>query len=144
MACGWVYADSLNWLEVFAGHITTSPYIIQDTDLFSTVGYWQFPHWQSTIGACPSQLVDDTRSLKSDLYIVTKSNIPFETDPLRYGGDTREGSDDYWLDICKSYFLPYIVLETNDRAERLEQALEAILATVHTKARALAYDRHDL
>ena len=29
------------------------PYIIQDTDLFSTVGYWQFPHWQQTYWYLP-------------------------------------------------------------------------------------------
>lgn len=131
-------------LQEHAGEISTSPYIIQDTDLFSTVGYWQFPHWQSTIGHCPGGLVRDALDLKSDLYIVTQSNIPFEVDPLRYGGDKREGSDAYWIDICKQYKLPYIVLKTNDRAERLKTAMQLVKDTAKAKADALFYDRHDL
>lgn len=131
-------------LQEHAGEMSPSPYIIQDTDLFSTVGYWQFPHWQPTIGSCPERLVDDALRLRSDLYIVTQSNIPFEVDPLRYGGDKREGSDDYWITICEQYNLPYAVLETNDRTERLETAIKLVKEVAKTKAEKLFYDRHDL
>ena len=131
-------------LQEHAGEISASPYIVQDTDLFSTVGYWQFPHWQATIDACPEQLVDDALRLKSDLYIVTQSNIPFEVDPLRYGGDKREGSDEYWIDICKQYDLPYVVLKTNDREERLATAMELVEKAALEKTRRINYDRHDL
>ena len=58
-------------LQEHASVISPSPYVIQDTDLFSTVGYWQFPHWQSRLGACPQRLIDDAIRLKSDLYIIT-------------------------------------------------------------------------
>ena len=131
-------------LQEHAGEISASPYIVQDTDLFSTVGYWQFPHWQATIDACPEQLVDDALRLKSDLYIVTQSNIPFEVDPLRYGGDKREGSDEYWIDICKQYDLPYVVLKTNDREERLATAMELVEKAALEKTRHINYDRHNL
>ncbi|MDB5184692.1 MAG: hypothetical protein JWN38_500 [Candidatus Saccharibacteria bacterium] len=125
-------------------NLPAKPYVIQDTDLYSTVGYWQFPHWQKQLGACPAGLITDAAALKSDLYIVTKSNIPFEPDPLRYGGDVREGSDDYWLDICEQYELPYIVLETNDPAKRLRQATQAVRKVARQKAQRIAYDRHGL
>jgi NadR type nicotinamide-nucleotide adenylyltransferase len=120
------------------------PFVVQDTDLFSTVGYWQFPHWQEQIGSCPDGLTADAVALQSDLYIVTKSNIPFEADPLRYGGDVREGSDEYWIDICEKYELPYVVLESNDPAERLEQAKAAVMEVAARKTGRLAYDRHGL
>lgn len=131
-------------LQKQAANLYDKPYVIQDTDLFSTVGYWQFPHWQKQLGACPDDLVAEANGLKSDLYIVTRSNIPFEADPLRYGGDTREGSDDYWIDICNRYELPYIVLDSHDPVERLVQAEAAIKKLACNKAGRIAYDRHGL
>ncbi len=131
-------------LQEQASDIGTSPYIIQDTDLFSTVGYWQFPHWQSTIGICPEELKHDALRLASDLYIVTRSNIPFEIDPLRYGGDKREGSDEYWINICKQYSLPYVILSSHDQAKRLTEASTLIKNLADERARMLVYDRHNL
>jgi NadR type nicotinamide-nucleotide adenylyltransferase len=131
-------------LQKQAVNLPDKPYIIQDTDLFSTVGYWQFPHWQSKLGACPKRLINDALKLKSDLYIVTKSNIPFEPDPLRYGGNVREGSDEYWLNICKLYDLPHIVLESKNLPARLHQAENAIRKVATQKARRISYDRHGL
>lgn len=131
-------------LQEHAGEISPSPYIVQDTDLFSTVGYWQFPHWQSDIGACPQALIDDALRLKSDLYIVTKSNIPFEVDPLRYGGDQREGSDEYWINICRQYNLPYVILAASDHEKRLESAMALAEKSARKRVASLFYDRHDL
>jgi len=128
-------------LQRHADNLTSSPFIIQDTDLFSTVGYWQFPHWQTTIGSCPKGLISDANDLRSDLYIVTRSTIPFEPDPLRYGGDVREGSDEYWIGICKQYNLPYVVLDANDRTERLTEAKEHVLRAATQKVSSLTYER---
>lgn len=131
-------------LQIHASQVSESPLIVQDTDLFSTVGYWQFPHWQSKLGGCPPELVKDARRLSSDLYIVTKSNIPFEADPLRYGGDEREGSDEYWIKLCDRYHLPYIVLDGADPHERLVQAIDAIKVVQQKRCQQITYDRHDL
>lgn len=128
-------------LQLQADALVGKPFIIEDTDLFSTVGYWQFPHWRTRIGMVPKRLVDDAQALRADLYVVTKSNIPFEADPLRYGGDTREGSDDYWEDVCKSQHLRYVVLSSSDREARLEEAIVAVLATARKKLRPLDYAR---
>jgi NadR type nicotinamide-nucleotide adenylyltransferase len=146
-----ITVDSMNaiWhgqkgLQDQALNITSRPLIVQDTDLFSTVGYWQFPHWQPSIGTCPAALVDDARTRISDLYIVTKSNIPFEEDPLRYGGNAREGSDDYWIALCERYHLPYVVLDSSDHETRLDDACAAVLKVMSKKGAALSYDRHGL
>ncbi len=128
-------------LQRHISNISTKPYIIQDTDLFSTVGYWQFPHWKKDLGNCPNGLIKDAIDLKSDLYIVTKSNIPFEKDPLRYGGDKREGSDQYWINICRKYQLPYIVLDDTDPKSRLIKSSKAVIDIAKQKSLTISYDR---
>ncbi len=131
-------------LQRQAANLPDKPFVIQDTDLFSTVGYWQFPHWQPVIGSCPEDLCNEAVSLKSDLYIITRSNIPFEVDPLRYGGTVREGSDEYWIDVCKQYQLPYMVLESSDPEARLHEAVQHTKQIADKKAALLSYDRHGL
>lgn len=130
-------------LQRQAQNLHAKPYIVQDTDLFTTIGYWLFPHWRPMVGDCPQGLIDDAMALKSDLYVITPSNIPFEPDPLRYGGDEREGSDDYWITICKAYGLPYVVLKSQDQKERLKEATMLIRKAARQKVAPLAYDRQE-
>ena len=131
-------------LQEHGATISEKPYIIQDTDLFSTVGYWQFPHWQKALGHRPNKLIEDALTLKSDLYIITKSNIPFEVDPLRYGGTVREGTDEYWISLCEYFGLRYVILESSDRKERLERAISEVKKIAQEKCVKLFYDRHNL
>jgi HTH-type transcriptional repressor of NAD biosynthesis genes len=105
-------------LQQSASSLVDSPVIFQDTDLFSTVGYWGL--WDKDRNINP--LILDAVDNKSDLYLITQSNIPFEPDPLRYGGDEREGSDEYWINICKFFGLKYRVLTSSSRDGRVEQA----------------------
>lgn len=131
-------------LQRQADNLTNSPYVVQDTDLFSTVGYWSFPHWKKVLGECPKALINEAIHLQSDMYIITKSNIPFEQDPLRYGGDTREGSDQYWIDVCERFELPYVVLESSDDDERLRLATQITHKVASQKTSIIAYDRKGL
>lgn len=117
------------------------PLVIQDTDLYSTLGYWQLPHWAERLGEPPIDLEWDAEDLKSDHYLITPSNIPFESDPLRYGGTVREGSDEYWIEICERYKLSYTVLQGHLPSERWTQAEEIIADFVIQKTELLAYDR---
>lgn len=103
---------------------STAEYVVQDTDLFSTVGYWQLPHVEPRIGTCPTGLKRDALALKSDLYIITSSNIPFAADVLRFGGDKRESTDFYWINLCKQYELPYVVLSASDPIARIKEAAQ--------------------
>lgn len=119
-------------------------FIIQDTDLFSTIGYWEQPHWQDKLGFVPDGLVKDARATQSDLYIILRSNIPFEPDPLRYGVDRRESDDVYWENVAIKYNLPYIIVDASDHDERMEWAVEATLAHGQEKAYQIAYDRNGL
>lgn len=95
---------------------------LQDTDLFSTIGFWE--NWD--MNSIPEQLYKDAINTRSDLYIITQSNIPFEEDVLRYGGDKRESTDDYWITLLERFGLPYIVLQSDTLEERVDEAIEAI------------------
>lgn len=82
----------------------TKPITVFDTDLFSTLGYWSMHI--DTLGPVPYDLAGDAFERQSDVYVMPSSNIPFEQDQLRYGGDKREGSDQFWYDILNTYNLP--------------------------------------
>jgi HTH-type transcriptional repressor of NAD biosynthesis genes len=131
-------------LQQQVAEMSEDPCIVQDTDLFSTIGYWELPHWQTVLGEPPLALLENAWKMRSDLYIVTKSNIPFEQDPIRYGGDKREGSDSYWLDICEKYDLPHVVLYAAKFEDRLAEAQEAIRRVSDLRLSAISFDRHGL
>lgn len=82
---------------------TSSPIIIFDTDLYSTIGY------HGIYGTKPTfQVRRDAQLLQSDVYILMNDKIPFTPDPLRYGGDKRESNNDYWRGIMNTHRLKHI------------------------------------
>ena len=121
-----------------AANVTDAPVLFQDTDLFSTVGYWQLWKPEHNI----NELILDAADNKSDLYLIAPSNIPFEADPLRYGGNERESADQYWIDLCKSYGLNYWVLTNPGRYGRVLEAGIHIKELLDEKVRQpLNYER---
>lgn len=118
-------------LQDHADNLIDSPVIFQDTDLWSTVGYWEahFPE----LGKTPTGLWMDAVDTKSDLYLITQSNIPFEADPLRYGGNERELPDQYWINMCEREGLNYKVLTGSSVAARLVEASEHVANLLHAK-----------
>lgn len=107
-----------------------SPFTVQDTDLFSTLGYWRMYNPETI----PARLALDAQRLKSDLYILCPSDIPFEADKLRYGGHQRESMDQYWIDILDEFELNYIILD------RKQFGMDVRAATGKTLP-SLTYDR---
>lgn len=124
---------ALQWTSV---DMALTPLIIQDTDLYSTLGYWRL--WDPT--TIPHTLYRDADMFRSHLYIILRSNIPFEADPLRYGGDVRETEDQYWVDICEEFGLNYVVLDENDLPGRL-QAAQEIISDQLLSSNPIAYKR---
>lgn len=122
--------------KFIAENTVDKPLVVQDTDLFSTLGYWRL--W-NTIE--PFSLNYDARLLKSDLYIIPQSNIPFEEDPLRYGGDERESQDQFWIDICEEFELPYVVLQSSSREGRLAEAREICMKLIQSDIDTLNFKR---
>ena len=119
------------------------PFIVQDTDLYSTIGYWEQPHWTTELGPVPEGLISDAKNLQSDLYIITKSNIPFERDVIRYGVDKRESPDEFWLGIADKYDLNYIVLEDADFTQRLSTSMWE-MKHMFNESHGLTFDRMGL
>lgn len=109
-------------------------YVIQDTDLYSTLGYWET--WDKE--SVPKGLSALAWHMKSDLYIILASNVPFQPDPLRYGIDKRETDDAYWINLCQRENLPYLVV-TETGEDRVLAALRAVLTTFDHNP--LAYTR---
>lgn len=93
--------------------LTDKPFIIQDTDLLSTIGYYKIMGID-----VPKKIIDYFDWSKSDLYCLMASNIPFEADPLRYGGDVRESTDEFWIDLLKEYGCNYIIVNQETLEER--------------------------
>jgi NadR type nicotinamide-nucleotide adenylyltransferase len=164
IGCPWVYEYARPYLETVGTDITVesmtaiwkgqqalqgvawglrnnSPLIVQDTDLFTTIGYWEQPHWQETLGPVPKGLIKAARLWVADQYLITQSNIPFEEDPLRYGGDKRESPDEYWVGVAQKYDLPYTVLDASDRVDRLTEACGAARIAALRVTSELRYDR---
>lgn len=94
-------------LQAMAERDRDSEFDIFDTDLFSTVGYWEMYDPDNV----PAGLYEDADAYQSDLYVILSSDIPFEPDPLRYGGNVRESSDQYWIDLCERFDLPYVYVK---------------------------------
>jgi NadR type nicotinamide-nucleotide adenylyltransferase len=131
-------------IQEHAKWMKDKPFIVQDTDLFSTIGYWEQPHWKEVLGPVPPGLISAAQRSKSDLYIIPSDNIPFEQDPLRYGGDRRESPTQYWVDIAEKYHLNYVVLTETDRSDRLAVSMWHAQKLLDERASDIYYDRRGL
>lgn len=123
-------------LQLHARDLFDRPFVVQDTDLFATIGFWQ--NWRPS--DVPTSLIEDAACDASDLYLITPSNIAFQHDPLRYGGDYRETRDEYWIELADRFGLNYRLIQSSDRWERRAEATQ--LAIEHFDSTvSLAYER---
>lgn len=102
------------------------PWIFQDTDLLSTVGYYRL--WGGDKRADMARVERMASERGSDLYIVMSDQIPFEQDPLRYGGATRESDMQFWINLLEEFGAEYVVAPTADH-ENQAQFLQGYLET---------------
>lgn len=105
--------------------LTDQPLIIQDTDLLSTIGYYRIMGHKE-----PERIKWLFNGMRADIYFVMSSNIPFKQDPLRYGGDKRESTDQFWIDLLEEYDCNYIVVNETDmhmRARRVNIETERFI-----------------
>ena len=124
-------------LQRSARRLRGRPFIVQDTDLFATVGFWEA--WDPD--HVPDALRADALADRSDLYLLTRSDIPFEPDPLRYGGHVRETSDAFWIELAERYRLPYRVIQSTSPGDRLEEARTLAVEQFH-RAVPIGFERH--
>lgn len=103
-------------------HKRNKPFIVQDTDLLSTIGYYEIMGYE-----VPDELVDYFNESTSHLYIVMNSQIPFESDPLRYGGDVRESTDQFWIDLLEKNNCRYHVVTNTDHELQYQEIRTVLL-----------------
>ncbi|MDR0285903.1 MAG: ATP-binding protein [Propionibacteriaceae bacterium] len=103
-----IAAGQTAW-QVTARHRAAHPVLLQDTDLYSSLGYFQLLDVP-----LPPHLADDAARLASDLYIVLPDDIPFVPDAQRYGGDVRETPLAYWTRLLDAAGQPYVVAPAGD------------------------------
>ena len=94
----------------------------KDTDLLTTLGYYEYTG--ITKEASINWMIDE---YPNDLYIVMNDDIPFETDQLRYGGDKRETSKQFWVDILDKHKRNYYIVKSTDHDEQFNEICEVIL-----------------
>jgi HTH-type transcriptional regulator, transcriptional repressor of NAD biosynthesis genes len=110
-----------------------TPFIFHDTDLYSTVGYYRL--WN--VKEMPDDLIVHVKELQSDLYVLCNDSIPFEIDPLRYGGDKRETDMKFWEDILQEFNCNYVILKSVDIQSRLEECDQICQDLIWNKAKPL-------
>lgn len=105
--------------------------VVKDTDLLSTLGYYEI--YNDRLAKIEIPHILKKSILHSDLYIVMNDKIPFAADPLRYGGDKRESTMRFWIDMLAGRGLEYHVMQATDPDEQFVEATEVILKKALTK-----------
>jgi NadR type nicotinamide-nucleotide adenylyltransferase len=102
-------ADGQYALEKIARDKTDRPFLFQDTDLLSTIGYNRIYKGE------PIDFIETRFNRhKADLYIVMNDEIPFVEDDLRYGGKVRESTKQFWIDLLEEFGCKYYVVKSTD------------------------------
>lgn len=100
-----------------------APFEILDTDLYSTIGYWRiFGH------EVPTEALQWAEELSRGkiYFLMPDVDVPFVPDPIRYGGDHRESTREFWRDILDEFSLPYIEVSPGSVEEKAEFISEVL------------------
>lgn len=88
------------------------PIICQDTDLLSTLGYLKLKGWE---GHTPGRFWST-----SSVYYLLPDDVPFEPDVLRYGGNQRESTTQFWRDILSEHAVDFVEVPMGSYESKLE------------------------
>jgi len=106
------------------------PFVIQDTDLLSTIGYYQI---YSKDLAKHGESWARWAFRPADIYFVMPDTISFTKDPLRYGGDHRESDTAFWIKLLEEYDCRYHYVKNTDRNRQVYEILEVLDQTFEQK-----------
>ncbi len=103
------------------------PVTFWDTDLLSTIGYLRLnpqfdPH--GTLESAIIDIISQPGYLSDKYFILSQTDMPFEEDPLRYGGDKRESVDKFWMDICDEFEVDWTYVTETNGADRRRTVLD--------------------
>lgn len=133
------------------------PFIFLDTDLMSTVGYqayWSAQRIPYSQGAALSVEEYELQTMReilqplirpADLYIVMQDEgAPFVPDPLRYGGDRRETTRDYWLSLLRTRGYPLYEMKTPvGSPDHVDELLRVSIGCLEERAGFVGYTRRE-
>lgn len=103
------------------------PFVFHDTNILSTLGYYRLnPQFIPEI-----DLDEYCRDDDVDLYIVMNDQIPFETDPLRYGGDKRESDTTFWIKLLEEFKCKYYVVQSTGSVEEQYAEIEPLMKDLY-------------
>lgn len=97
-------------------YLNDKPFIFQDTDLLSTIGYYQIMGM-----SVPDEIIKNFKETESEIYFVMSDNVPFVPDPLRYGGNVRESTTQFWIDLLEKYDCNYYLVDSESFEEKENQ-----------------------
>jgi HTH-type transcriptional repressor of NAD biosynthesis genes len=119
-------------MEDAAAMTYDGPFVVQDTDLLSTIGYYKiYGGPQKDVDA----LTNVFRVRKSDLYVLLPDTIPFTPDVLRYGVDKRESTTEWWENLLKDFGCDYVRIHATSRWEQSDLAEEFALRALEKKTK---------
>lgn len=127
---------STKLVDIFLGQITqqmvhreapASPYIVQDTDHFTTIG-WVRLFMPRLLEAVQTRIdiCGKCKSMEADLYLILDDSVPFVPDSQRYGGDKRQTNTSYWVNLAEEMSLNYRLIKGPNYRDRLYQAVYEI------------------
>lgn len=96
------------------------PFVIQDTDLLSTVVY--SGHY---FGHAPEWIADTVRARRPDLYLLCEIDLPWVADGQRDRGHLREEMQQLFRDAVAATGVPFVVIRGSGPA-REQAAIDAI------------------
>lgn len=106
-----------------------TPALVQDTDLFTTVGYYAI----NSEFTAPDNLIVNAHLLASDVYYLLPDTIPFCEDDLRYGGNVRESDKQFWIDLLVANDLQYVDVPSGTVEEKVDFIAADIIARFDEK-----------
>ena len=99
--------------------------LICDTDLL-VIKIWS----DVKFGECDPTIEQDLENHKSDLYLLTYVDVPWEDDPLREDPHRREELYEIYLKEIKTMNVPFVEIR-GEREQRRKIAVEAIDRLLH-------------
>lgn len=96
-----------------------------DTDFLTTYGYWKLFGFNEDekFERYVAQHILYSRNYH---YIVLDTNIPFEVDAQRYGGNQRQSDTQFWINILQKFRKPHTLITESNMDKRIGEIVEIV------------------
>jgi NadR type nicotinamide-nucleotide adenylyltransferase len=100
-----------------------TPVVLRDTDIMTTIGWFRILNPGLPI---PDFWYQAAQDYAADLYVILDTNIEFEQDAQRYGGDVRQTTTQFWIDLAEELGLKWVLIQSPDLYERQQRLIKAV------------------